>query len=114
LDELREKIDIFVDKQLTDDYMDLDVKSVAARMTIMLSDGGQFDEVMVQFPIGHGKNEKTSAVVRNKFQRNMALMFSQNEIERIVGMVEDEGNEEKNISEFLDLLVRDSTVSSKL
>lgn len=114
LDELREKIDIVVDKQLTEDYMDLEVKSVAAGMTIMLSDGGQLDEVMVQFPIGHGKNEKTSVVVRDKFQRNMALMFSQDEIGGILGIMKDEGNEEKSISEFLDLLVRDSTVSSKL
>ena len=114
LDNLREKIEIFADKQLTEDYMDLDVKSLAAGMTVKLSDGTQLEEVLIHFPIGHGKNSKTQDLVREKFQRNMRLMFSQDEIEGIFDMVEDKANEEKTVSEFLDLLVRENAVASKL
>lgn len=56
LDSLREKIEIFADKQLTEDYMDFNIKSLAAGMTVKLSDGSQLDEVLIHFPIGHGKN----------------------------------------------------------
>ena len=114
LDSLRERIEIIPDKQLTDDYMNLDVKSVAAGVTIQLIDGEQLSEVLIQFPIGHGKNSKTQDIVSEKFHKNMGLMFSQNEIDNILTMVEDKANEDKSVSEFLDLLVRETPVSPKL
>lgn len=114
LSELRQKIDIIVDKRMTDDYMDLDVKSVEARMGVALSDGTRLHDVTVKFPIGHGKNEKTTKVVREKFHGNMGLMFSEAEIQGVLDMVEMEENEERPVSGLLDLLVRDIAVSSKL
>ena len=114
MDSLREKIEIFVDKQLTEDYMDLDVKSIGAGMAVQLADGTQLSEVLIEFPIGHGKNSKTQDVVREKIHKNMGLMFSQDEIDTILSMVEDKTNEEKTVSEFLDLLVREGSLSSKL
>lgn len=114
LDNLRDKIKIFVDERLTKDYMDLDVKSVATGMTLMVSDGTHLSEVLVEFPIGHGKNPKTQDVVEQKFQKNMKLMFSPEEIDNIIEMVEHKDNEEKPVSEFLDLLVRESSLSSRL
>jgi 2-methylcitrate dehydratase len=114
LDSLREKIEIVVDKQLTEDYMDLDIRSVASGMTVELSNGEQLSEVLIEFPIGHGKNSKTQDVVREKFQRNMSLMFSQLEIDNILAMVENKANEEMTVSEFLDLLVRETEVGSRL
>jgi 2-methylcitrate dehydratase len=114
LDNLREKIEILVDKKLTDDYMNLDIKSIAAGMTIKLLDGTQLDEVLIEFPIGHGKNSKTQEIVRKKFKKIMGLMFSEHEIDGILAMVEDNENEENTVSKLLDLLVRKNTVSSKL
>ncbi|KAL9105957.1 MAG: hypothetical protein Q9227_008950 [Pyrenula ochraceoflavens] len=114
LDDLREKIKIIVDTQLTQDYMDLNVKSLAAGMTVKLVDGGQLDEVLIHFPIGHGKNSKTQDVVREKFRKNMRLMFSPEEIDGIFDVVSRADREEKTISEFLDLLVRDTVVACKL
>ncbi|KAH8799350.1 putative 2-methylcitrate dehydratase [Xylogone sp. PMI_703] len=114
LNSLREKIEIFVDNQLTEDYMDLDVKSVASGVMVELSNGEKLEEVLIHFPVGHGKNSQTLDIVREKFQKNMALMFSQDEIDNISALVEDMVNEEKTISKLLDLLVRESAVSSKL
>jgi len=114
LDGLREKVEIVVDEKLTDEYMNLDIKSLAAGMRVGLRGGEWLDEVLIHFPIGHGKNKKTKEVVREKFHRNMGLMFSREEIEEILRMVEDVGNEGRTISGFLDLLVRDDGVSSKL
>ncbi|EED18840.1 2-methylcitrate dehydratase (PrpD), putative [Talaromyces stipitatus ATCC 10500] len=114
LDNLRAKIEIFVDDRLTKDYMDLDVKSVATGMTIMLSDGTHLSEVLIEFPVGHGKNPRTQDVVQQKFQKNMKLMFSPEEIDEIVSIIEDKENEDKPISEFLDLLVRESSLNSRL
>jgi 2-methylcitrate dehydratase len=111
---LRKKIEISVDKKLTDDYMDLGIKSIAAGMTVDLLDGSRLDEVLIRFPIGHGKNLKTQDIVRKKFEKNMGLMFSRDEIDGILAMVEDNVNEEKPVSQLLDLLVRENLVSSKL
>lgn len=44
----------------------------------------------------------------------MRLMFSQDEINGILTMVEEKANEEKTVSEFLDLPVRESAIGSKL
>jgi len=114
MDSLREKIEITVDKQLTEDYMDLEIKSVATGMTVECSDGFTLPEILIHFPIGHGKNSRTHDVVRAKFHRNMGLMFSEDEISQVTAIVENEANEGKPVSELLDLLVRESSLACRL
>ena len=101
---LRERTDIRVDQQLTRDYLDLNKKSLASGVTIKLVNGSVLDEVMIEFPVGHLQSSQTEAMVREKFLKNMGLMFSSTETMKIIEAVERE--EDMSISSFVDLFVR--------
>lgn len=107
---LRRKIEIRADEELTRDYLDWGKKSIPSALTIRLASGGVLDEVLVEFPVGHVESSQTLATVRGKFERNMALMFSEAEIAEIEKMVQDGG--ETKISDFVDLLVRKQKIPS--
>ena len=100
LEGLRERVVVVPDDRLTADYLDLEKKSVGSGLKVCLFDGTLLPEVLVEYPIGHVRNPETSAAVRDKFMRNMRLMFSDAHIARILAAVEDDGTD---ISEFVDL-----------
>nr|QTE76007.1 ScyR7 [Scytalidium album] len=109
---LREKIDIRPDEQLTRGYLDLEKRSLAAGMTVHLTNGGVLDEVLVEFPIGHVQSSKTLGTVEQKYTRNMRLMFSEAEIVGARKAVEENGDME--ISDFIDMFVRENPIALKL
>ena len=104
---LREKIDIRPDEQLTNDYMDLEIKSLAAGMIVHLVNGTVLKEVLIEFPVGHVKSLQTRPMVRQKFQKNMGLMFPPTRIADVISAV-DEENESMRISRFVDLFICDN------
>lgn len=103
---LREKINIHADEELTKDYMNLDKKSIPSAIKVVLSDGQILDEVLVEFPLGHMENPGTARAVKEKFVRNMSLLFSEREIEEVETSVKQGGD--MRISSFLDQLARNS------
>ena len=111
LSSLRKKIVIREDAQMTRDYLDWRVKSLASGVTVALTDGSRLDEVVTEFPVGHVNSEKTAEKVREKLVRNMGLMLSPPEIARAVEMLE-EG--EGSIHRFVDLFARDTDGEAKL
>ncbi|KAE8363295.1 hypothetical protein BDV27DRAFT_158915 [Aspergillus caelatus] len=100
LESLRERVVVVPDHRLTADYLDLEKKSIGSGLTVCLSDGTVLPEVLVEYPIGHVRNPDTSAAVRDKFMRNMRLVFSDTHIAKILAAVEDD---EMSISEFVNL-----------
>ncbi|KAL4898021.1 hypothetical protein BDV59DRAFT_208557 [Aspergillus ambiguus] len=98
---LRDKVTVHVDKKLTGDYHDLDKRSVGSALRIRLKNGTTFSDVIVEYPIGHVQNPQTVHAVREKFWRNMRLMFSDREIKAIIAATEDDDME---INRFVDLL----------
>ncbi|GMF78687.1 unnamed protein product [Aspergillus oryzae var. brunneus] len=100
LESLRERVVVVPDDRLTADYLDLEKKSIGSGLKVCLCDGTVLPEVLVEYPIGHVRNPKTSAAVRDKFVRNMRLVFSDAHIARILAAVEDD---EMGISEFVNL-----------
>ncbi|KNG89047.1 2-methylcitrate dehydratase [Aspergillus nomiae NRRL 13137] len=100
LESLRERVVVVPDDRLTADYLDLEKKSVGSGLKVCLFDGTLLPEVLVEYSIGHVRNPETSAAVRDKFVRNMRLMFSDAHIARILAAVEGDGTD---ISEFVDL-----------
>ncbi|EAW14197.1 MmgE/PrpD family protein [Aspergillus clavatus NRRL 1] len=108
---LRDKIAIQVDEQLTKDYLDLDKKSVGSGLTVHLQDGSVLPEVLVEYPVGHVRNPATGRGVREKFMTNMHLMFSEDEITKILEAVE---NDTLSVMEFVDLFSRRSATASRL
>ena len=105
-------IDIREDEQLTRDYLNPEKKSLASGVTIELTGGCVLEEVLIEFPIGHVERSETGGKVREKFFRNMGLMFSTSEVARIVGVVEEENT--MSIHDFVDLFARANHGEAKL
>jgi 2-methylcitrate dehydratase len=55
IDALREKIVCVEDPAYTADYHDPEKRSIANAITVEFSDGSSFDEVAVEYPIGHAR-----------------------------------------------------------
>ena len=109
---LRERIHIREDQQFTRDYLDRSKKSVPSAVLIRLADGRVLDEVVVEYPVGHVNHPWTTEMVRKKLMKNMALMFTAAETERVIEAVEKEDN--MRISDFVDLFVRSAERIPKL
>lgn len=105
LETLREKTDIRPDDALTADYLDLNKKSIPSALTIHLANGDVL-EVQVDFPLGHVLNPGTHRAVVQKYRRNLALLFSEAEIDEVEKVVDNGGD--RDISSLVDLLVRPS------
>lgn len=104
---LRAKCEIKEDKKLTRDYLDINKRSVTSGVIIVLYDESELDEVAVEFGVGHPRNDETLPAVRAKFNKNMRLLFSEQEIENISSAVTQDGP----ISSFIDLFVRNERLT---
>ena len=96
---------------MTRDYLDWEKKSLATGVTVALKDGSYLDEVLMEFPIGHVNSSKTTEKVREKLFRNMGLMFSYKETERVIEMLK---QGDSSIHSFVDLFARDTKSEVKL
>ena len=103
VDVLRTQITIREDAQLTKDYLDPKKRSVSSGVLLGLAGGLVLEEVLVQYPVGHLKHPKTLERVREKFNRNMGLMFTNEQTSEIVRKLEAGGD--MPISDFVDLLI---------
>ncbi|PWY82046.1 2-methylcitrate dehydratase [Aspergillus heteromorphus CBS 117.55] len=100
---LREKMTVNEDAGFTADYYNPASRSVANAITVELNSGESLNEVVVEFPVGHHKRDETLSRVMEKFRRNMALMFTPDEVERIVAAAE---QDQMSVEEFMGLFVR--------
>lgn len=76
VDVLREKVEIVEDQQFTADYKDQRKRSCSNGISIVLNDGRDLDEVVVEWPVGHPGREDTLERVKTKFRRNMTLGYA--------------------------------------
>ncbi|PYH74494.1 putative 2-methylcitrate dehydratase (PrpD), partial [Aspergillus vadensis CBS 113365] len=103
VEELRGRVVVREDEELTRNYLDVGKRSIAAGVVVRLKDGRVLEEVLVEFPVGHVRNPRTGEEVRRKFVRNMRLMFTEEEIRRIMEVVE---RDDARVCELVDLLAR--------
>ena len=103
VDALREKMTVVEDEGFTRDYHDQKVRSGANAIRVTTNNGGELEEVTVEFPIGHPKRTDTLDRVRAKFRANMGRMFAPHEIDKALEMVE---KDEIAVHEFVDLFAR--------
>ena len=76
VDSLRKKIAIVEDRQFTADYKDQKKRTCSNGITIVLKDGRELGEVVVEWPVGHPGREDTLEGVKTKFRRNMTLGYA--------------------------------------
>ncbi len=107
IDVLREKMKCIEDLQFTKDYFDPEKRSIANALTVEFNDGSVFDEVVVEYPIGHKRRrEEGIPELVNKFKINLARKFPEKQQQKILNIALDyERLVNTPVDEFVDLMV---------
>lgn len=107
LADLRAKIELTEDLEITKAYHDLEIRSATNALTVTLDDGTVLDEVVVDFPLGSPKRTETLPLVHEKAKANLALMLGSKRIEEILALWASKDFGDKDVSELLDMFVPD-------
>lgn len=107
IDPLRGKIRCHEDLKFSADYHDPTKRSIANALTVEFEDGTHFDEVVVEYPIGHARRRKEGIpLLIEKYRKNLARRFSAEQQERIIKISLDQGKlQGTSVIEFMDLFV---------
>jgi 2-methylcitrate dehydratase len=107
IDVLRDTMQCVEDPQFTRDYHDPDKRSIANALTIEFSDGSKFDEVVVEYPIGHKRRRAEGIpLLVEKFRTNLARRFSAKQQQAILDVSLDQVRlEAMPVNEYVDLYV---------
>ena len=103
--DLRAKINLYEDPQITRDYHDLDIRSATNAIKVALNDGTVLDEVVTEFPLGSPKRVETLPLCREKAKANLAIMLDEAGVEKVLACWESKDFLERDISSVLDLFV---------
>ena len=106
IDTLRAKIECVADAGYTADYHDPQKRSIANAITIEFSDGTVFDEVAVEYPIGHARRRSEGIpLLIEKYKINLARIYDADRQAQILELCLDfEKFATTPVTEFLDLL----------
>jgi 2-methylcitrate dehydratase len=106
IDILREKISCVEDLTFTTDYHDPTKRSIANALTIEFEDGSVFDEVVVEYPIGHARRRTDGIpLLLEKFKVNVARIYAPPQQQEILGRCLDyELLSQTKVSDFTELL----------
>jgi 2-methylcitrate dehydratase len=107
IDALREKIVCVEDKAFTADYYDPQKRSIANGLTVELNNGEILPEVVVEYPIGHGRRRKEGIpLLEEKFKTNLARRFPARQQRNILDVSLDQKKlEAMPVYEYVDLYV---------
>ncbi|PXW16007.1 bifunctional 2-methylcitrate dehydratase/aconitate hydratase [Paraburkholderia caballeronis] len=107
IDALRAKTTCVEDPQLTKDYHDPDKRSIANALTVEFGDGTRFDEVLVEYPIGHKRRRQEGIpLLIEKFRTNLARRFPAKQQQMILDASLDAARlEAMPVNEYVDLYV---------
>ena len=107
IDALREKIVCVEDPAFTVDYHDPSKRSIANALTVEFKDGSKFDEVVVEYPIGHARRRTDGIpLLIEKFKINLARIFSADQQKKILDVSMDYKKlSEMAVNEYVDLYI---------
>ena len=107
IDQLREKMQVYEDKQFSKDYLDPQKRSIANAIQIYFKDGHHTDKITVEYPIGHRvRREESYPLLYKKFEDNLATLYSPDKCEEILALFHDQKTlEQISISELMDMFV---------
>ena len=111
VDRLRAKIELVEEKQFSRDYLDVEKRSAANGVTVVLQDSKELEEVLVEYPLGHALRKETLSAVSAKIRKNLGRAFSQREIERIIQSTE---RQDMPIKDFVDLFAKSKELRPRL
>ncbi|MBI3429752.1 MAG: bifunctional 2-methylcitrate dehydratase/aconitate hydratase [Actinobacteria bacterium] len=107
IDSLRDKIRCEEDPQFSTDYHDPSKRSIANALTVEFEDGTSFDEVLVEYPIGHARRRGEGIpLLIEKYKKNLARRFSTIQQAKILEYSLDRRKlESTSVDLFMDLFV---------
>ncbi|WP_272690147.1 bifunctional 2-methylcitrate dehydratase/aconitate hydratase [Providencia sp. PROV152] len=107
IDTLRSKIVCREEPSFTQDYHDPDKRSIANGLTIKLKDGQVFDELLIEYPVGHKRRRQEGIpLLLKKYRTNLARQFPETQQLRILAASLDKPLlEAMSVNEFMDLFV---------
>jgi 2-methylcitrate dehydratase len=107
IDRLREKMECVEDPQFTKDYHDPEKRSIANALTVEFNDGTTFDEIVVEYPIGHKRRREDGIpLLVEKFKTNLARRFPTKQQQAILAASLDQATlEAMPVNEYVDLYV---------
>ncbi len=107
IDALRAKISCIEDPAFTRDYHDAAKRSIANGLTIEFNDGSRFDEVLVEYPLGHARRRSEGIpLLLEKFKTNLARQFPSKQQDAILAASLDQQTlEAMPVHEYVDLYV---------
>lgn len=108
IDALREKITCLEDTSYSADYHDPAKRSIANAITIELNDGTIFDEVAVEYPIGHARRRSEGIpLLIEKFKINLNRIYDKAQQEKILALSLDYDKLSSTpVNKFMDMLAR--------
>lgn len=106
IDALREKIMCVEDPAYTADYHNPEKRSIANAITVEFTDGTVFDEVAVEYPIGHARRRTEGIpLLIEKYKTNLARIYNSQKQKQIIDLCLDYDKFAATpVNEFMDLL----------
>jgi 2-methylcitrate dehydratase len=103
---LREKIVCVEDPGYTVDYHDPDKRSIANAITVEFNDGTVFDEVAVEYPVGHARRRVEGIpLLIEKYKTNLARIYDTDKQKKIIDLCLDYDKLAATpVNEFMDLM----------
>jgi 2-methylcitrate dehydratase len=106
IDALREKIVCVEDVGYTADYHDPEKRSIANAITVEFNDGTVFDELAVEYPIGHARRRVEGIpLLIEKYKTNLARIYDVDKQKKITDLCLDYDKLAATpVNEFMDLM----------
>ena len=106
IDALREKIVCVEDAGYSADYHDPGKRSIANAITVEFNDGSSFDEVAVEYPLGHARRRVEGIpLLIEKFNTNLARIYDADKQKKIAELCLDYNKLSATpVNEFMDLM----------
>ena len=106
IDALREKIVCVEDAGYTADYHDPEKRSIANAVTVEFNDGTSFDEIAVEYPVGHARRRVEGIpLLIEKYKINLARIYDADKQKKITELCLDyEKLSATPVNEFMDLM----------
>ena len=105
-DALREKIVCVEDAGYTADYHNPEKRSIANAITVEFKDGTVFEEVAVEYPIGHARRRVEGIpLLIEKYKTNLARIYDADQQKKIIDLCLDYDKLSATpVNEFMDLM----------
>jgi 2-methylcitrate dehydratase len=106
IDALREKIVCVEDPAYTADYHNPEKRSIANAITVEFTDGTIFEEVAVEYPIGHARRRTEGIpLLIEKYKTNLARIYAGDKQKKILDLCLDYDKLSSTpVNEFMDLM----------